>query len=388
MAKAGAARTSALYNELTMGMIGALSEMDGVVDVQLQKCKPAAKVKLQEWEYKHKKRMPADLTAFYLSTNGLNLVWSVLFGQDVLPLGQLRVFELGRVTKFAPTVLDLVDDMEHTLRLIDQSTAQTTHEQATVQPHATPLAKQFASESDGNWGGEFLSSTACGANVDAFAIDRTQNGDRIVFVVPTALDPKKQVKEAPIYMIDFGHRWHKLASGFHEYFRLMTLHQGLPGWHNAALGLPLSATQLQWFQLYAPLRLAIDRHTTTSSAHCHNSDGKPKDATAILTSASASVTTGGGGTKVQLKRSGRHAHHRAKVDVKTVLKHIAQVHTGSASTGATQSEQQSSSQKDGSRSHSTSASPHSQRRSRSGVASASTPSSRRASSKRTSSAKA
>lgn len=61
-----------------------------------------------------------------------------------------------------------------------------------------------------------------------------------------------------IWFLDRSLEWCYLASSFTDYFRMMIVHLGLPLWQYLFTATGLSPETKQWFNLYAPTRLAID----------------------------------------------------------------------------------------------------------------------------------
>lgn len=61
-----------------------------------------------------------------------------------------------------------------------------------------------------------------------------------------------------IWFLDRSLEWSYLASCFTDYFRMMIVHLGLPVWQYLFTSTGLSPETKQWFNLYAPTRLAID----------------------------------------------------------------------------------------------------------------------------------
>ena len=97
----------------------------------------------------------------------------------------------------------------------------------------------------------------------AFEIDACCSHGKVclVYKVGREGDPKaKEGREGDpeIWFLDRAVRWHFLAASFMEYFRLMVMHLGLPQWQYAFTDIGLSPMSKQWFNLYAPVRLAID----------------------------------------------------------------------------------------------------------------------------------
>ena len=232
-----AARTRELYDRISLGIVRSLEKRTGVTDVKLLDRKPADPPRIEEWEQEHSCTLPEDIKNFYITTDGLLLCWSVKFNGSVTPLGRMEVNPLAnlkRITipqcnKHGATQSVSVDDTG------------SDDEESKARPNFSQIEK-------------------------AFEIDACCSHGKVclVYEVGGTSDPK-------IWFLDRAVRWHFLASSFMEYFRLMVMHLGLPQWQYAFTDIGLSPMSKQWFNLYAPVRLAIDdeqlcRHLSDTDA--------------------------------------------------------------------------------------------------------------------------
>lgn len=61
-----------------------------------------------------------------------------------------------------------------------------------------------------------------------------------------------------VWFQDLSCNWYFIANCFTDYFRLMIMHLGIPGWQYAFTNVGLDPQTLQWLRFLAPERLAID----------------------------------------------------------------------------------------------------------------------------------
>lgn len=219
-----AARTRELYDRISLGIVRSLEKRTGVTDVKLLDRKPVDPSRIVEWEQEHSSFLPEDIKNFYITTDGLLLCWSVKFNGSVTPLGRMEVnpiSNLKRITipqcnKHGATQSVSVEDTE------------SDDEDSKSRPSFDDIEK-------------------------AFEIDACCSHGKVCLVYET-----EQKSNPKIWFLDRAVRWHFLASSFMEYFRLMVMHLGLPQWQYAFTDIGLSPMSKQWFNLYAPVRLAID----------------------------------------------------------------------------------------------------------------------------------
>jgi hypothetical protein len=68
-----------------------------------------------------------------------------------------------------------------------------------------------------------------------------------------------------------------VANCFTDYFRLMIMHLGIPGWQYAFTKVGLDPQTLQWFRFLAPERLAIDMENRRNQEMMNKKNGNQRD---------------------------------------------------------------------------------------------------------------
>ena len=219
-----AARTRELYDRISLGIVRSLEKRTGVTDVKLLDRKPADPARIVDWEQEHTCILPDDIKNFYITTDGLLLCWSVKFNGSVTPLGRMEVNPLANLKRIT----------------MPESSKQGTTQSVSVED----------TESDDE---DSKSRPNCSQIEKAFEIDACCSHGKVCLVYES-----EQNTDPKIWFLDRAVRWHFLATSFMEYFRLMVMHLGLPQWQYAFTDIGLSPMSKQWFNLYAPVRLAID----------------------------------------------------------------------------------------------------------------------------------
>jgi hypothetical protein len=64
-----------------------------------------------------------------------------------------------------------------------------------------------------------------------------------------------------IWFRDLAGSWFYVAENFTDYFRIMVMHLGLPGWQYAFTDVGLDPVCQQWFRFFSPERLDVDLQT-------------------------------------------------------------------------------------------------------------------------------
>lgn len=227
-----------LFDSMTLGVVRSLEKKPGVTDVRLLDRQPAEKHVIFSWEQKNMCILPEDLKNFFLTTNGLLIQWSIKFDGSVLPLGKMElnpVVGLVLISK-ATTVID----NKPSLADLDSDT-DSEDDQGHVKPHFDNRCKVFELDPCDGFGKVCLVYKDIKAGV-------------------TTSQPE-------IWFLDRSLEWSYLASSFMDYFRMMIVHLGLPLWQYLFTSTGLSPETKQWFNLYAPTRLAIDTANVDTESH-------------------------------------------------------------------------------------------------------------------------
>ena len=230
-----------------------LKEHVGVQDVKYVPGKPATMSDIQAWEDANLPfKLPEDLKAFLLSSDGFKMTWDVLFKQEVHHLGNMHINSLAEIKKM-PMMLVPHDDADDDDLLV-------------VPPGSVwdPRREDDGARGPDGWKPPFPSA--------AFDLDSSVRHGRVALVfVPSfeasssgsnvgdELTPTRSVlHKAQVWFQDISTRWHIMADSFSEYSRLMTAHLGLPRWHYKLMDVGMDRPTTQWFNFFRPELLAMD----------------------------------------------------------------------------------------------------------------------------------
>ncbi|XP_036275500.1 tubulin polyglutamylase complex subunit 2 isoform X2 [Pipistrellus kuhlii] len=111
--------------KLTLGVTRILESSPGVTEVTLMEKPPAERHMISSWEQRNNCTLPEDLKNFYLVTNGFHMTWSVKLDDHSIPLGNMAINSISKLTQLnqtsmyslpnAPTLADLEDDTQEAL---------------------------------------------------------------------------------------------------------------------------------------------------------------------------------------------------------------------------------------------------------------------------------
>ncbi|XP_055993962.1 tubulin polyglutamylase complex subunit 2 isoform X1 [Sorex fumeus] len=220
----GACTSKPHLEKLTLGITRILESSPGVTEVTITDKPPAERHMISSWEQKNSCLLPEDVKNFYLMTNGFHMTWSVKVDEHCIPLGNMTINSLSKLTQLnhssmyslpnAPTLADLEDDLQ------DAS------ENQPEKPH-------FDSRSV------------------IFELDPCNGNGKVCLVYKSGKPALPHDTE--IWFLDKALYWHFLTDSFTAYYRLLITHLGLPQWQYAFTNYGISPQAKQWFNMYKPM---------------------------------------------------------------------------------------------------------------------------------------
>lgn len=212
-----------------------LRDHPGVSNLRFGLAPPAPIARILEWENANAPhRLPEDLKAFFLLSDGFSLRWDAIVGDETRELGNMTLNGVDRLTRVSLDASPLDDRGDPGARRA---------------PDVVPPAGASASWRPPRPSGAFDldASCVCGRVALVFVDDASIAGDAARGDV-----------NAQVWFQDLGARWHVAAETFSEYFRMMTAHLGLPNWQYACTDVGLDPGAAQWYAFLDPERLAVD----------------------------------------------------------------------------------------------------------------------------------
>ncbi|XP_031551944.1 tubulin polyglutamylase complex subunit 2-like [Actinia tenebrosa] len=240
------ARMKELFNKMTLGVVRSLENRPGVTEVRLLDRKPAAKSIIDTWEQSNMCILPQDIRSFFLTSNGLLIQWCVKFGGNMFPLGKM---EINSVAGLIPLTKSQTPADDNPSLLDVDSLTDEEDEQGHVKPHFDNRCKVF--------------------EVDPC------DGSGKVCLVYKHIRAGVTTSQPEVWFLDRSLEWSFLANNFSDYFRMMITHLGLPLWQYIFTSTGISPETKQWFNLYAPMRLAIDTEFSTICDEISSGEGNP-----------------------------------------------------------------------------------------------------------------
>ena len=272
-------------DKYTAAVVEYLRDHPGVSNLRFDLAPPAPIARILDWEKANAPhRLPEDLKAFLLLSDGFSLRWDAVVGDETRELGNMTFNGVDRLTRVSLDASPLDDRGEAGARRAPD----------VVPPVGAsdgwrPPRPSAAFDLD--------TSCACGRVALVFVDDATTTGDIT-----------RRDVDAQVWFQDLGARWHVAAETFSEYFRTMTAHLGLPNWQYACTDVGLDPAAAQWYAFFEPERLAVDlergrlRRSGRSgrARRARNVAGRASEATAAT---AAGTKVGGGGARGNAQKS-------------------------------------------------------------------------------------
>ncbi|XP_060072148.1 tubulin polyglutamylase complex subunit 2-like [Ylistrum balloti] len=251
------ARTRQLLELLNIGVVKCLEKKShlGVCKVELEQRAPSDRHNVLMWEQRNTCFLPEDLKSFYLTSDGFQLTWSIKMDNGPQPLGKMRinrVSQLVRIGGTAPT-----SHVNPSLADLEGDSDQEDEVSGLEKPTFDNRCKIYELDPCDGYGKVCLVYRETKAGLTYFdpvdIFDGKHTSDLLRF---GGNEPKIE-----IWFLDRALRWHYLTDSFIAYYRLMLMHLGLPQWQYALTDIGLSQQTQQWFNVFAQVRLELDRET-------------------------------------------------------------------------------------------------------------------------------
>ncbi|XP_078616408.1 tubulin polyglutamylase complex subunit 2-like [Branchiostoma floridae x Branchiostoma japonicum] len=223
-----------VFDRLTFGVVKSLEKKKGVLDIHVEERKPAERHLVVSWEQKHSCILPEDVKNFYLTMNGLLMTWKIKFDEVLMRLGRMEINPISDLKKLNSTSPTAGTSNNPSLADIDSDSETDEEGDDTV-----PVKPHFDSRSR------------------IFELDPCEGTGKVCLVFKNT-KPGVPAQGMEIWFLDRALRWNFLTDSFTHYFRMMIMHLGLPQWQYAFTDIGLSHQAKQWFNMYAPGRLAMD----------------------------------------------------------------------------------------------------------------------------------
>lgn len=191
-----------------LGVSQFLEKHPAVTDVQFYDRAGATKAALSKWEGRnHPYQLPEDLRSFLGISDGLLLRWGIMLGRTSVPsLGHMHINSLPAIVR--------------------------TKEEG---PH--------------------IDAGSHGSGRTAFVLDASPSTyGRVCLSYPEG-----DTTNPEIWFEALDCTWHFIAHSFTDYFRLLIMHLGLPGWCHIFTEHGLPPATAEWFAFLSPERYQIDQ---------------------------------------------------------------------------------------------------------------------------------
>lgn len=232
---------NSILNRITFGVIQILEKKTGVCDVGFTERGPVALAVIEKWEHKNTCKLATDLKNFYQTTDGLSIAWSVKFNGIISKLGHINICHISALKQLTiPTDVGL------------------------LYPGGEPVLHDQDGRLKPCWRDkifEISSNPEYGKTCLVFITGGHDGGE--------------------IWFLDRSLQWHFLASTFTNFFRMLILHLGIPGWQYSFTDTGLSPETENWCNMFIPniarggtLSASSTRKSSLVSGQCNKLDSQ------------------------------------------------------------------------------------------------------------------
>ncbi|XP_021346030.1 tubulin polyglutamylase complex subunit 2-like isoform X3 [Mizuhopecten yessoensis] len=242
-------RTRQLLELLNIGIVKCLEKKSnlGVCKVELEQRAPADRHNVLMWEQRNTCFLPEDLKSFFLTSDGFQLSWCVKMDNGPQPLGKMRINRVSQLVRIGGTVQ--TSQVNPSIADLEGDSDQEDEVSGLEKPTFDNRCKIYELDPCDGYGKVCL----------VYRESKAEEGDVETYFGGN--EPKIE-----IWFLDRALRWHYLTDSFIAYYRLMLMHLGLPQWQYALTDIGLSQQTQQWFNVFAQVRLELDREILCESS--------------------------------------------------------------------------------------------------------------------------
>nr|XP_040579048.1 tubulin polyglutamylase complex subunit 2-like [Lepeophtheirus salmonis] len=293
---------------LTLGVVSTLEKIEGVEDVVFYDHGPSDTLAITSWEQRYSTLLPTEIKNFYLATDGLKLKWNLRYGGAKLPnTGCMvinRISDLRRVAGLRhsfdtehPTLLDLEVTPSNKIKQPNEISREVTKTKEGIVKISLQVLRKYSFQANLHINIEKRAQfqniyiyvvkhqkPQFGLRWKMFELDGCRGEGKVLLVFP----PKPETFEsthitfdvAPVipqvWFLDRAYEWHFLAPCFTNYFRMMLVHLGLPGWQTLFTNIGPTPWAKQIYNLIAPHLLNPHEDEDDKKGEPNNSPSFPR----------------------------------------------------------------------------------------------------------------
>ncbi|CAH8484460.1 unnamed protein product [Heterobilharzia americana] len=195
-----------------------IASKPGVCDVNLTVNEPVTEDRIRKWEMSASFKLPEDMKDFYLTTNGVELIWYNVCNEQTSTVGQIRI---NKLQDFTSVKLNCVSSVGEETKYDDLDLFV-----------GSLLGSGFKS-----W-------------PSAYELEKCPNGTTVVFIFDNC--------QNGVFVLSNDLSIHKICSTFEQYIRLAIVHLGLRDWQLWYTTDIPSLNSQQLCSLYIPERLLLN----------------------------------------------------------------------------------------------------------------------------------
>jgi len=240
----------AWLEDIFSGTINYLKSCPGICEVKVGSRMSISESQIKSWENANSPfLLPKDLKAFYCYSDGLLINWNIQFKDSVIPIGQMQVNSLEKLSKIHISMNEKLMNYFNKYFFINDKTYNKNDDEATY--YDTISTCIISSDSDDNHSYTSHHDYIANGNImSGYLLYDCKTYGKVILLYHSKMKANPQV-----WFIDTNNEWSFISPNFISYFRLMVKNYGIYGWQLAYTKKGLYQSTLNWLSFYAPDRV-------------------------------------------------------------------------------------------------------------------------------------
>jgi len=235
----------AWLEDIFSGTISYLKSCPGICEVKVGSRMSISENQIKTWENANSPfLLPKDLKEFYCFSDGLLINWNIQFKDSVIPLGQMQVNSLEKLTKIHISMNEkLMNHFNRYFSVDDTPNKYTNFDDTSMCIISTDNTDDYAFTLNHDY-------ITNGNVMSGYLLYDCKTYGKVILLYHSKMKTNPQV-----WFIDSNNEWSFISSNFISYFRLMVRNYGIYGWQLAYTKKDLYQSTMDWLSFYAPERM-------------------------------------------------------------------------------------------------------------------------------------
>ncbi|ORX58430.1 hypothetical protein BCR36DRAFT_343625 [Piromyces finnis] len=238
----------AWLEDIFSGTINYLKSCPGICEVKVGSRMSISESQIKSWENANSPfLLPKDLKAFYCFSDGLLINWNIQFKDEVIPIGQMQVNSLEKLSKIHISMNEKLMNHFNSYFFMNDKSYNNNNNAFYNETSSCIISQDNFYDTIINIHDNYITN---GNIMSGYLLYDCKNYGKVILLYHSKLKADPQ-----IWFIDSNNEWNFVSLNFISYFRLMVKNYGIYGWQLAYTKKGLYQSTQDWLSFYAPDRI-------------------------------------------------------------------------------------------------------------------------------------